>query len=98
MGSYWDNGKDMETTMVYQGVYRGYLGILENKMETAKYSSYICLVSKSQQDDTEYMMLTPWSLLYGLGQPLPQSRVSKGTIVGMLMALNPKPLALHHEP
>ena len=88
----------METTMVYQGVYRGYICILENKMEPAKYSSYICLVSKSQQDDTEHMMLTPWSLLYGLGQSLPQSWVSKGTIVGMLIALNPKPLALNREP
>ena len=31
LGSYWDYGKEMETTIVYGG----YIGIMENKMETA---------------------------------------------------------------
>ena len=31
LGSYWDNGKEKGTTIVY----RGYIPIMENEMETA---------------------------------------------------------------
>ena len=33
LGLYWDHGKKMETTIIL-GLYGGYIGIMEKKMET----------------------------------------------------------------
>ena len=82
LGLYWDNGKTMETTIIYWG----YIGIMENEMETTIICwGYIRIMEKTMETTIIY-----WGYI-----GIMEKRMDT-TIMYWGYTPNPKTLTLHH--